>query len=146
VVYVESRQGQIRPPAALTQGGVADRPYRAAVTARGIPLCALTDGEQIPECPLWGVTTAENRLIALLPLRERLSLLADREPVQLELGAVLCEPGEPTRHVYFPLDCFISLVTATDGQPGLEVGMIGREGIARLRAVVRRVRGLHLPP
>jgi CRP-like cAMP-binding protein len=31
--------------------------------------------------------------------------------------------------VYLPLDCFISLVTGTDGQPGLEVGMVGREGM-----------------
>jgi CRP-like cAMP-binding protein len=75
------------------------------------------------------VHPAENRLIALLPLRERLSLLARCEPVQLELGAVLCEPGERTRHVYFPIDGFISLVTATDEQPGLEVGMVGREGM-----------------
>jgi CRP-like cAMP-binding protein len=83
----------------------------------------------VPDAPQWQVATVENRLIALLPLRERLSLLADCEPVQLRLGAVLCEPGEPMRHVYFPLDCFISLVTATDGQPALEVGMVGREGM-----------------
>lgn len=72
---------------------------------------------------------AENHLIALLPRRDRVSLLAACESVQLELGSVLCEPGEPTRHVYFPNDCFISLVTAAQGEPGLEVGMVGREGM-----------------
>jgi CRP-like cAMP-binding protein len=56
-------------------------------------------------------------------------LLALGEPVQLELGTVLCEPGEPTRHVYFPSDCFISLVSAIEGEPGLEVGMVGCEGM-----------------
>jgi CRP-like cAMP-binding protein len=75
------------------------------------------------------VALAENHLIALLPRRDRVSLLAACEPVRLELGTVLCEPGEPTRHVYFPKDCFISLVTATEGEPGLEVGMVGREGM-----------------
>jgi hypothetical protein len=46
---------------------------------------------------------AENHLIALLPRRDRASLLAAGEVVQLELGTVLCKPGETTRHVYFPL-------------------------------------------
>ena len=75
------------------------------------------------------VAVAENHLIALLPRRSRSPLLAICESVQLALGDVLCEPGEPTRHVYFPNDCFISLVTAIDGEPALEVGMVGREGM-----------------
>lgn len=72
---------------------------------------------------------AENHLIALLPRSDRVSLLGACESVQLELGTVLCRPGEPTRHVYFPNDCFISLVTAAHAEPGLEVGMVGREGM-----------------
>ena len=64
-----------------------------------------------------------NRLIAQLPRRDRASLLAACESVPLELGSVLCEPGKPTRHVYFPDDGFISLVTAIEAEPGLEVGM-----------------------
>lgn len=72
---------------------------------------------------------AENHLIALLPRRDRVSLLAACEMVQLDLGTVLCEPSEQTRHVYFPNDCFISLVSAIEGEPGIEVGMVGREGM-----------------
>jgi CRP-like cAMP-binding protein len=76
------------------------------------------------------VALAENQLIALLPRRDRASLLAAGEPVRLELGTVLCAPGRPARYVYFPDDCFISLMTATTGEPGsLEVGMVGREGM-----------------
>ena len=71
----------------------------------------------------------ENRLIALLPRRDRASLLAESESVELTLGTVLCKPGENTRDVFFPADCVISLVTAVEGEPGLEVGMVGREGM-----------------
>jgi CRP-like cAMP-binding protein len=72
---------------------------------------------------------AQNHLIELLPRRERERLLAICEPVELVLSEVLCEPAKPTSHVYFPIDSFISLLTMIDGKPGLEVGMVGREGM-----------------
>ena len=75
------------------------------------------------------MATVENHLIELLPRKDRLRLLNVCEPVQLVLGAVLCEPGKLTRHVYFPTDGFISLVASIDGKPSLEVGMVGREGM-----------------
>jgi CRP-like cAMP-binding protein len=75
------------------------------------------------------LATVENKLIERLPRKERLRLLALCEPVQLVLTKVLCEPGKPTRHVYFPTESFISLVALIDGTPALEVGMVGREGM-----------------
>ena len=75
------------------------------------------------------MATVENHLIELLPHKDRRRLLALCEPIQLSLAEVLCEPGEPTRHVYFPIEGFISLVARTDCHPGLEVGMVGREGM-----------------
>jgi len=71
----------------------------------------------------------ENHLIELLPRKDRLRLLAVCEPVELVLAQVLCDPGQPTRHVYFPIDAFISLVALVEGSPGVEVGMVGREGM-----------------
>lgn len=70
-----------------------------------------------------------NLLIAALPEADRRRLLAVSEEVPLALTQVLCEKGEPTSHVYFPTEGFISLVTQVDGHPGLEVGMVGREGM-----------------
>ncbi len=51
------------------------------------------------------------------------------EPVHLVLGEVLRERGDVLRHVYFPVDGFISLLVQTDQHPSLEVGMVGREGM-----------------
>lgn len=75
------------------------------------------------------MATAENHLIELLPPKDRQRLLAICDPIQLALGTILAEPGDPTRHVYFPTDGFISLLTLIDGEPALEVGMVGREGM-----------------
>lgn len=71
----------------------------------------------------------ENHLIALLPRKDRTRFLALCEPVKLVFGEVLSQPGKPTRHVYFPTQGFISLVADIDGKPGLEVGLVGQEGM-----------------
>jgi CRP-like cAMP-binding protein len=75
------------------------------------------------------MATVENHLIELLPRKDRLSLLAQCQPVEMKLAEVLCEPGKPTRHVYFPTEGYISLVAMHDGKPSLEVGMVGHEGM-----------------
>lgn len=82
------------------------------------------------------MVVAENHLLSLLPRRDRLRLIAVGESVHLELGTVLYEPGELTRHVYFPNDCCLSLVAAIDGEPGLEVGMVGSEGMLGAQLVL----------
>lgn len=74
----------------------------------------------------------ENSLIAQLPRKDRLALQTAGEAVPLHLSEVLCEAGVVTRHVYFPLSGFISLVARID-RHGLEVGMIGREGMLGLQ-------------
>ena len=75
------------------------------------------------------MTTIENHLIERLPRADRLRLLAACEPAELVLSEVLFEPGQTTRHVWFPTEGFISLITSIEGSPGLEVGMVGREGM-----------------
>ena len=70
-----------------------------------------------------------NHLIELLPRKDRSRLLALCEPLELNLEDVLCEPGKPVSHVYFPTSGFVSLIAQIDGSPGVEVGMVGREGM-----------------
>ena len=78
---------------------------------------------------------AANELIELLPRKDRQRLLAVGEPIELVLAEVLCEPASATRHVYFPTEGFISLV-AMEGSSGVEVGMIGREGMLGAQLVL----------
>lgn len=73
--------------------------------------------------------TTENHLIRRLPRGDRKRLLALCESVDLVTSTVLCEPHEPVRHVHFPVVGFVSLVVGVDQYSGLEVGMIGREGM-----------------
>jgi CRP-like cAMP-binding protein len=42
---------------------------------------------------------------------------------------VLYEPEEAIRHVYFPTDSLVSLLTVVDRHLALEVGMVGHEGM-----------------
>ncbi len=75
------------------------------------------------------LAAAQNHLIELLPRQDRLRLLSRCQSTPLVLSQVLCEPGQAMRHVYFPVDGFISLIARVENHPGLEVGMLGREGM-----------------
>ncbi len=75
------------------------------------------------------MASVDNHLLELLPSTTRARVLAACEPVELALAQVLSEPGEVTRHVYFPVGSFVSLVALVEGSPGVEVGMVGREGM-----------------
>ena len=49
--------------------------------------------------------------------------------MDLPLGRVLYQPGTTSRHVYFPNDSIVSLVAVADLSSGLEVGLVGRDGM-----------------
>lgn len=72
---------------------------------------------------------SDNRLLAALPRGDRRRVIAEGAQVDLACGDVLCEPGERIRHVYFPMDSFVSLVVRMKGHGTLEVGMVGDEGM-----------------
>jgi len=79
---------------------------------------------------------ATNRLIEALPRKDRQRLLAACEPVDLVFAEILAEPGARIRHVYFPTESFISLVSPTGGSDSLEVGMVGDEGMLGLALIL----------
>ena len=78
----------------------------------------------------------ENSLLAALPRKAYQHLLAGLESVTLTFGEVLYEPGDKIRHVFFPGDALVSLLTLADGHLALEVGLIGRDGMVGIPLVL----------
>jgi len=97
---------------------VAQRALRAAASR-----AAAASARATLEC------AASNKLLAALPRAEYRRLLPSLEPVELEFGEVLCELRAPIRHVYFPVDCVVCLLTETDDRRTVETGQVGHEGM-----------------
>lgn len=76
-----------------------------------------------------------NHLLAAVPRPAYQRMLPALEPVTLAYGKVLYEPCGPIRHVYFPVNCLVSLLTAVDKSRTLEVGMVGNEGMVGMPMV-----------
>ncbi|MDD2800567.1 MAG: Crp/Fnr family transcriptional regulator [Methylococcales bacterium] len=79
---------------------------------------------------------ATNHLLDALPPKDCSQLLSKCEHIELKFAEVLCRPGERISHVYFPTGSFVSLVTPMDGNAGLEVGLIGNEGMLGITLVL----------
>jgi CRP-like cAMP-binding protein len=75
------------------------------------------------------IDPATNLLVMALPDNDRCIFLSCSEPVDLVPGDVLGTPGDPVHHVYFPTTSIISLCVPLTGGSGLEVAMIGNEGM-----------------
>jgi CRP-like cAMP-binding protein len=73
--------------------------------------------------------SSPNRILARLPRGEFERLLPALELVTLRFGQVINRFEEPIRHVYFPYDCMISLMTPIGDRQISEVGLVGKEGL-----------------
>jgi CRP-like cAMP-binding protein len=72
---------------------------------------------------------AENRLLGALPAADLAKLLPHLEHVELTLGAVIYESGDLLRHVYFPVDCIISLLYVLADGASAEIAIVGNDGL-----------------
>ena len=73
---------------------------------------------------------ADNRLLAMLPPAVLARLAPHLESVHLHRKEVLFRAHEPVRVAYFPSTAVVSLVSTMETGESLEVGLIGRDGLA----------------
>jgi CRP-like cAMP-binding protein len=71
-----------------------------------------------------------NRLLAALPQNDYRKLLPHLESFPLIFGEQIYRPRAVVRHVYFPTSGIVSLLAGVDDGGTLEVGIVGREGMA----------------
>ena len=74
---------------------------------------------------------ATNRLLDALPAHERRRVLTGDKSwsTASAFADVIYVPGAVLAHVYFPLESLISLIVPIEGSAGLEVGLVGNEGM-----------------
>ena len=77
-----------------------------------------------------------NRLLAAVPRKDYRKLLPFLEPVELAFAEVLYEPHARIRHVYFPGDSFVSMLTSVNAGRVAEVGLVGFEGMIGVPVVL----------
>ena len=73
-----------------------------------------------------------NKILTALPGEEFERLVPHLEPVTLAAGQTIFEQGEAAHHLFFPENCVVSSQCGMQDGKAVEVGMIGREGVAGL--------------
>jgi CRP-like cAMP-binding protein len=79
---------------------------------------------------------SENRLLASLNTEEYEELAPHLELVSFPLNEILFRPDDFLQHVYFPTTSIISLLTDLSDGSGMEVGLVGREGMVGVSAIL----------
>ncbi len=77
-------------------------------------------------------STLVNDRLAALPRHHRDAMLEQSTTVELKLGEVLAEPGQPASYAYYPVGGVISLLASVDKKTTLEVALVGFEGMLGL--------------
>jgi CRP-like cAMP-binding protein len=72
---------------------------------------------------------AGNQLLAALSQQEANRIFPHLKLVSMPLGKVLYESGDVLRHVYFPVDCIVSLLYVLDDGASAEIAVVGNEGL-----------------
>ena len=88
--------------------------------------------------------TPTNFLLSSLPGKEYKNILSVSKLIRLNSGEILCEAGTKTTAVYFPVDCYISLLKKIDSKSDMEIGSVGPEGMLGINLALKaRVTLLH---
>ncbi len=71
----------------------------------------------------------ENHLLGALTADAMGRLMEHLEYIDLPLGTVLYESGDVLRHVYFPVDCIVSLLYVLADGASAEIAVVGNDGL-----------------
>ena len=77
-----------------------------------------------------------NHLLAALPEDEYKSIALELEAVSLELSQILHRQDEVIDFIYFPQTAIVSLLTDLQDGSGIEVGLVGKEGMVGLSVIL----------
>lgn len=70
-----------------------------------------------------------NHLLKALPPADYSRIEEHLEPTDMPLGHVLYESGSTLEHVYFPIDCIVSLLYVMEDGHSAEIAIVGNEGV-----------------
>lgn len=84
---------------------------------------------------MFQLKSTENKLLAALPEEESERLEEQLTVVHLSRGQILYGVGDPVKHLYFPINCVISVVTSLSDGATVEVTMTGREGVTGIDSI-----------
>jgi CRP-like cAMP-binding protein len=82
--------------------------------------------------PDMSVDRGRNFILAAVPHAEWERMRARMELLEMQVKDMVYDRNQPIRHVYFPLDCVLSMISQMDDEAAVEVATIGREGMAGL--------------
>jgi|SRR5665213_16542 len=102
--------------------------YRAHHDSMELPLTVMFKGQT--------GETRGNRLLGAMEADSRARIEPHLEPIELKLGAVVCEAGGLLKHAYFPQGNVLSLLTVLENGSAIETANIGREGAFGLFAAM----------
>lgn len=72
----------------------------------------------------------QNHLLAALPENAKKRIFPKLKLVEMNLGDVIYESGQPIEFVYFPTNCIISLLYVMINGSSAEISVVGNEGMA----------------
>lgn len=75
------------------------------------------------------ISAPRNQLLNALPLKEYQRLQPNLKWVEMPLGKIIYEAGEPIDYIYFPENSIVSSVNFFEDGASTETGITGREGM-----------------
>ena len=72
----------------------------------------------------------QNNLLAALPESAKKRIFPQLKMIEVKLGDVIYESGQPIDFVYFPTNCIISLLYVMLSGASAEISVVGKDGMA----------------